>query len=67
MRRISRNLWIREEYIALVREKERESGFTEGYRLSLALQDSKRQDLAYAMTLYQSGKAGYYAKVLDGF
>lgn len=57
----------REQYIAIVREKERERGFVEGYNLSSALQDTKRQHLASALGLYQSGKPGWFSKVLDGF
>ena len=56
----------REEYIAMVTEKEREIGWTEGYRLSMALQDPSRQYLATAMTLYQRGKPGWYSKVMEG-
>ena len=56
-----------EEYIAIVREKERELGLVEGYNLSSALQDSKRQNLASAMRLYESGTPGWFSKVLDGF
>ena len=57
----------REEYIAIVREKEREQGLVEGYNLSSALQDTKRQHLASALGLYRSGKPGWFSKVLDGF
>lgn len=57
----------RGEYIAKVIEKERARGLTEGCRLSAAFQDSKRQSLATAMTLYQRGKPGWYAKVAERF
>ena len=57
----------RDQYIKIVMEKEREKGLTEGYTLSSALQNSKRQDLAYAMTLYQGGKAGFFSKMMDAF
>ncbi|CAG8897234.1 unnamed protein product [Penicillium egyptiacum] len=55
----------REAYIAVVAEKEREMGLTEGYRLSTALKDSSRQYLATAMRLYQRGMPGWYAKVME--
>lgn len=57
----------REDYIAMVMEKEKEWGLSEKYRLSTALQDSKRQYLATAMRLYQSGKPGWYSKVMEKF
>ena len=57
----------REDYIAVVAEKEREMGLTEGYRLSMALQDLGRQHLATAMRLYQRGMPGWYAKVMERF
>ncbi|KAE8151280.1 hypothetical protein BDV25DRAFT_128885 [Aspergillus avenaceus] len=46
-------------------ETEEEQGLTEGYTLSSALQDNKRQYLASAMRLYQNGKAGWYSKVME--
>ncbi|KAJ5578690.1 uncharacterized protein N7459_007654 [Penicillium hispanicum] len=55
----------REEYIAMVIEKERELDLTEGYRLSMALQDPSRQYLATAIRLYQRGKPGWYSKVME--
>lgn len=55
----------REVYIAVVTEKEREMGLTDGYRLSTALQDSSRQYLATAIRLYQRGMPGWYAKVME--
>lgn len=61
------NLVDRDQAVKIVMEKEREKGLTEGYTLSSALQDSKRQDLAYAMTLYQGGKARFFSKVMDAF
>jgi hypothetical protein len=57
----------REAYIAIVRQKEEEQGLTDGYTLSSALQDSKRQYLASAMRLYQSGKPGWYSRVMEEF
>lgn len=53
----------REEYIAIVEQQEGELGFADGYRLSEALRDDRRQYLASAMRLYQNGKPGWYAKV----
>jgi hypothetical protein len=55
----------REAYIAMVAEKEREMGLVEGYRLSTAMQDRSRQYLATVMRLYQRGKPGWYAKVVE--
>jgi MOSC domain-containing protein YiiM len=40
-------------------------GLVEGYRLSTAMQDRRRQYLATAMRLYQRGKPGWYAKVVE--
>jgi len=57
----------REDYIEMVIEKEKDWGLTKGYCLSTALQDSKRQYLATAMRLYQSGKPGWYSKVVERF
>lgn len=57
----------RQDYIIAVMEKEKEMGLTNGYRLSMALQDTSRQYLATAMRLYQTGKAGWYSKVVDSF
>lgn len=57
----------RTEYIVMVIEKERKIGLTEGYRLSMALQDPSRQYLATAMRLYQRGKPGWYSKVMEQF
>ncbi|PLB45783.1 hypothetical protein P170DRAFT_364182 [Aspergillus steynii IBT 23096] len=54
----------REEYIALVEEKEREAVLPRGHKLSSALRDSDRQYLATAMSLFQIGKPGWYSKVL---
>ena len=53
------------DYIAAVIEKEDEINVLEGYRLSVALQDSCRQDLAIAMRLYTKGKPGWYLKVIE--
>lgn len=60
-------LFDREEYVAIVQEKEREKGLAEGYNLSSALQDSERQYLVSAMRLYRRGKPGWYSKVMDRF
>ncbi|EDN04741.1 predicted protein [Histoplasma mississippiense (nom. inval.)] len=49
----------REEYIAMVADGERRRGLVEGYSLSLALRDSKRQYLASAMRLYQRERLSY--------
>jgi hypothetical protein len=57
----------REAYIAIVKQREEEQYLTEGYTLSTALQDSKRQYLASAMRLYRIGKPGWYSKVMEGF
>ncbi|KAG5293345.1 putative aminoglycoside phosphotransferase domain-containing protein [Histoplasma capsulatum G186AR] len=57
----------REEYIAMVAGGERRRGLVEGYSLSLALRDTKRQYLASAMRLYQRGKPGWYSKVMECF
>ncbi|KAJ6092777.1 hypothetical protein N7486_008066 [Penicillium sp. IBT 16267x] len=57
----------RRDYITAVIEKEEEMGVREGYRLSIALQDSRRQHLATAMRLYQRGKPGWYSKVIEKF
>lgn len=56
------NLVDRDQYIEIVVEKERKKGLTEGYTLASALQESKRQDMAYAMILYQGGMAGAFSK-----
>jgi len=55
-----------QDYIKFVREEERRN---EGnsYHLSKALGDSQRQQLITAMRLYQSGKAGWYSKLIDKF
>lgn len=57
----------RREYVTAVIEKEEEMNLLEGYRLSVALQDSCRQDLATAMRLYRRGKPGWYSKVIKKF
>lgn len=55
-----------EDYIAFVKIEEDRDG--EGvFRLSEVLKDSKRQQLATAMRLYQNGKIGWYSKVIDQF
>ncbi|KAJ5286332.1 hypothetical protein N7524_001638 [Penicillium chrysogenum] len=57
----------RRGYVTAVVEKEQEMNVVEGCRLSVALQDSRRQDLAAAMRLYSRGKPGYYSKVIEKF
>ncbi|KAJ5837501.1 uncharacterized protein N7525_002689 [Penicillium rubens] len=57
----------RRDYVTAVIEKEQEMNVVEGCRLSVALQDSRRQDLAAAMRLYSRGKPGYYSKVIEKF
>ncbi|CAI7661028.1 unnamed protein product [Penicillium manginii] len=57
----------RQKYISAVMEKERDMDLPEGYRLSMALKDSRRQALATAMRLYERGKPGWYAKVIEKF
>lgn len=57
----------RDEYVAIVMEKESEEGLAGGYRLSSALQDSKRQYRAFSMRLYQRWKPEWFSKVLTGF
>lgn len=57
----------REAYIAIVKQREEEQDLTEGYTLSTALQDFKRQYLASAMRFYRIGKPGWYSKVMEGF
>lgn len=54
------------DYVAAVRQEENRS---EGnsYFLSNALEDSGRQQLVTAMRLYQSGKVGWYSKLIDEF
>ena len=52
--------------MAFVKQEEDRNG--EGvFRLSEVLKDSKRQQLATAMRLYQSGKVGWYSKLIDQF
>ncbi|CAG7928737.1 unnamed protein product [Penicillium olsonii] len=57
----------RREYVTAVIEKEEGMNLLEGCRLSVALQDSCRQDLATAMRLYRRGKPGWYSKVIEKF
>lgn len=57
----------RRDYVTAVIEKEEEMNLHEGYRLSAALQDPCRQDLATAMRLYRRGKPGWYSKVIEKF
>lgn len=57
----------RRDYVTAVIEKEEEMNVPEGYRLSVALQDFRRQDLATAMRLYRRGKPGWYSKVIEKF
>lgn len=57
----------RQKYITAVIEKEGEMNLPKGYRLSMALQDARRQHLATAMRLYERGKPGWYARVIEKF
>ena len=55
-----------EDYTTFVKQEEDRNG--EGVcRLSKVLQDPRRQQLATAMRLYQSGKVGWYSKLIDQF
>lgn len=55
-----------EDYVAFVKQEEDRNG--EGVlRLSEVLKDSRRQQLATAMRLYQNGKVGWYSKLIDQF
>lgn len=54
------------DYVAAVRQEEQRSGGHQ-YCLSEALGDSRRQQLATTMRLYQNGKAGWYSKLTDKF
>lgn len=54
----------RHEYITAVIQKEEEIGLSEGYRLSTALQDSRRQHLATTMRLFQRGKLAGIQRLL---
>lgn len=51
-------------YVAAVKEEENRSGGND-HCLSEALEDSRRQELATAMRLFQNGKVGWYSKVID--
>ncbi|ESZ97841.1 hypothetical protein SBOR_1786 [Sclerotinia borealis F-4128] len=55
------------EYIAAVKKAESQSNhvYDHEYSLSKALSDSKRQQIATAMRLYDNGKAGVYSKLMD--
>lgn len=54
------------DYMAAVRKEEHRSDGVSPC-LSEALGDSRRRQLATAMRLYQNGKAGWYAKLIDEF
>ena len=54
------------DYIAAVRQEENISDGN-NHCLSEALRDSRRQQLATAMRLYQNGKVGWYSKLIDEF
>ncbi|PYI07915.1 hypothetical protein BO78DRAFT_340353 [Aspergillus sclerotiicarbonarius CBS 121057] len=56
----------REHYIEIVKQIEEERGLTEGYTLSSALQDSRREHISYAMGMYRQGFLGFYSKLLEG-
>ncbi|KAF4969910.1 hypothetical protein FZEAL_10144 [Fusarium zealandicum] len=52
------------DYVAAVKEEENRSGGNDHCLLEV-LEDSRRQQLATAMRLFQNGKAGWYSKVID--
>jgi len=54
------------DYVAAVRQEEDRSDGN-SCCLSEALGDSRRQQLATAMRLYQNGKVGWYSKLIDEF
>ena len=59
-----------DEYITAVRRAEDKKGIVSGnsgYCLSQALENTKRHDIASAMSLLVGGKMGFYMKVLDSF
>ena len=51
------------EYVAAVRREENRLGHV--HHLSEALEDSRRQQLATAMRLFQNRKVGWYSRVID--
>ena len=58
------------EYITAVKRAEDKKGIVPGNSgccLSQALENTKRHDIASAMSLLVDGKMGFYMKVLDGF
>ncbi|KAG5301096.1 putative aminoglycoside phosphotransferase domain-containing protein [Histoplasma ohiense] len=61
------NFADREGYVSIVTQIANEQGLMKGYTLSSALKDCKRQYLATAMRLYQSGKPGWYSNVVESF
>ena len=59
-----------DEYITAVKRAEDKKGIVSGnsgYCLSQALENTKRHDIASAMSLLVGGKMGFYMKVLDSF
>lgn len=52
-----------EDYVAAVVREEGERA----HRLSETLRDSKRQQLATGMRLFENGKVGWYGKLIDQF
>ncbi|KAK2471831.1 hypothetical protein H9L39_16587 [Fusarium oxysporum f. sp. albedinis] len=50
------------DYVAAVKEEENRIG--QSHRLSEALQNTERQQLATAMRLFRDGKVGWYSKVV---
>ncbi|UPK93058.1 hypothetical protein LCI18_003993 [Fusarium solani-melongenae] len=55
-----------EDYVAAVTREENRNG-EKTHHLSETLRDSKRQQLATAMRLYENGKVGWYGKLIDQF
>lgn len=61
---LARKFADQRDYVAAVKEEENKSGGND-HCLSEALEDSRRQQLATAMRLFQNGKVGWYSKVID--
>lgn len=62
---LKQQLADQKSYVVAVRKAEDEMGTSS--LLSEALNDRRRQQLMTAMRLYQSGKAGWYSKLVHGF
>jgi len=54
------------DYLAAVRREEGKHGGDQHF-LSASLEDSRRQQLATAMRLFQNAKVGWYSKLIDEF